>query len=51
MNDQLPLTAAEAVQKGKSLFDKGEYDSAIAAYTEAIRLDPTSADAPRSSRS
>src|ERR1039458_2737477 len=32
--------AAEAFQKGLSYLDKEEYDTAIAAFTEAIRLNP-----------
>ena len=33
-----PVT--ETFERGKSFFDNGDYDSAIAQYTEAIRLDP-----------
>ncbi len=36
-------SAAEALEKGKALLDKGELDSAIFAFTEAIRLDPKNA--------
>ena len=32
-------SAVEACQKGKSYFDKQDYDAAIVAFTEAIRLD------------
>ena len=32
-------TAAEACQKGESCLDKEDFDAAISAYTEAIRLD------------
>ena len=34
--------AALAVEKGNALFEKGDLDAAIAAFTEAIRLDPKS---------
>jgi tetratricopeptide (TPR) repeat protein len=37
--------ARAAYEKGMSLFDKANYDAAIACYTEAIRLDPTFAEA------
>ncbi len=37
--------AAEAYQKGKSCLEKGDSDAAIAAFTEAIRLDPKLANA------
>jgi Tfp pilus assembly protein PilF len=33
-------SAKEAIEKGTALWDKGELDNAIAALTEAIRLDP-----------
>ena len=42
----LPCLAAgadpvkDAMQKGKACFGKGDYDGAVAACTEAIRLDP-----------
>ena len=32
--------AKEAYEKGKASLDKREYDAAITAFTEAIRLDP-----------
>ena len=35
----------DAMQKGKACFDKGDYDGAVAAYSEAIKLDPMKADA------
>ena len=35
--------AAEAYQKGRACFDKHDYDAAIAAFTEVIRLDPKNA--------
>ena len=47
----LPSVAAgadatkEALQKGKASFDKGDYDAAIAAFSELIRLDPKNAEA------
>ncbi|MGO8691612.1 MAG: tetratricopeptide repeat protein, partial [Thermoguttaceae bacterium] len=37
--------AAEAGQKGRSCLSRQDYDAAIAAFTEAIRLDPKKADA------
>jgi tetratricopeptide (TPR) repeat protein len=37
--------AREAVEKGVSYSDKGDLDSAIAAFTEAIRLDAKYAEA------
>ena len=37
--------AKEAYEKGKDCFDKGEYDAAIIAFTEVIRLDPKNAEA------
>jgi len=36
--------ASESLAKGKSLAAKGEYDSAIAAYTETLRLDSSHSD-------
>jgi tetratricopeptide (TPR) repeat protein len=33
-------SAREALKKGKTCFDRGEFDSAIAALTEAVRLNP-----------
>ena len=47
----LPSVAAgadatnEALQKGKASSDKGDYDAAIAAFSELIRLDPKNAEA------
>ncbi len=32
--------AKEAYEKGKTCLEKKDYDAAIAAFTEAIRLDP-----------
>ncbi len=32
--------AKEALEKGNACFDKGDYDGAIAAYTQAIKFDP-----------
>jgi len=40
-----PRSAAEFVQKGKSGMKQGDIDGAIAAFTEAIRLDPKFAEA------
>ncbi len=37
--------AKDAYAKGKSCLDKKDYDAAIPAFAEAIRLDPTNADA------
>ena len=37
--------AKEAYEKGKSYLEKKDYDAAIAALTEAIRLDPKNARA------
>ena len=37
--------AVEAYNRGVAYYDKGEYDKAIAAFTVAIRLDPTDAEA------
>ena len=36
---------AEACKKGKACLEKKDFDAAIAAYTEAIRLDPKLANA------
>jgi hypothetical protein len=36
-------SAADCYKQGKACFDKEDYDAAIAAYTEAIRIDPKSA--------
>ena len=33
-----------SLQKGKTCFDKGEFDAAIASFTEAIRLKPDYAE-------
>ena len=38
-------SAAEALKKGKSCFDKQDYDAAIVAFTEAIRFAPRDAPA------
>ena len=38
-------SAKEAIEKGTALLDKGNYDKAIAAFSEAIRLDPKDARA------
>ena len=35
----------EAREKGNAFFHKGDFDAAIAAYTEAIQFDPTDAKA------
>ena len=35
-----PKSAAEALKKGEQLLSAGDSDGAIAAYTEAIRLNP-----------
>ena len=37
--------AAGALKRGDSLQEKGDYDGAIAAYTDSIRLDPKDARA------
>ena len=37
--------AKEAYEKGKGCLEKKDFDAAIAAFTEAIRLDPKFADA------
>jgi len=37
--------AQTSYEKGKKYFDEGNYDTAIAEFTEAIRLDPHDADA------
>ena len=37
--------AREACEKGKSRLEKRHYDAAVAAFTEAIRLDPKNAEA------
>jgi tetratricopeptide (TPR) repeat protein len=37
--------AKEALAKGKACVEKKDYDAAIAAFTEAIRLDPKCAEA------
>ena len=39
--------AKDAMQKGKACFEKGDNDGAVAAYSEAIRLDPKNAEAYR----
>ena len=36
-------SAAEAISKGDALWDKGDFDGAISAFTAAIRLDPKNA--------
>jgi tetratricopeptide (TPR) repeat protein len=38
-------TAKEAVEKGRALVQKQDFDGAIAAFTEALRLDPKSVPA------
>ncbi len=38
---------AGLMQKGNARFDKGDYDGAAAAYSEAIKLDPKNGDAFR----
>jgi tetratricopeptide (TPR) repeat protein len=38
-------SATDALSRGDSLVQKGELDAALAAYTEAIRLDPKDAAA------
>jgi predicted TPR repeat methyltransferase len=35
-----PKSAAESMKKGEQLLSAGDSDGAVAAYTEAIRLDP-----------
>ena len=40
-----PPSAAEAFSKGISLFQKQDYDAAIDAFTEAIRVNPKNASA------
>ena len=35
-----PKSAAQALKKGEQLLSAGDVDGAIAAYTEASRLDP-----------
>ena len=40
-----PELAAESLKKGNAWLDKGEFDSAIAAFTEAIRIKPRFAQA------
>jgi Flp pilus assembly protein TadD len=37
--------AKDAFKKGKVCFEEGDFDGALAAFTEAIRLDPKSAAA------
>ncbi len=37
--------AMEAYEKGAACLEKKDYDAAIAAFTEAIRLNPTTAEA------
>jgi len=38
-------SAAEALKRGDSLGEKGDFDAAIVAYTEAIHLDGKKAEA------
>ena len=40
--------AKDAYDKGKACLDKRDYDAAITAFTEAIRLEPKNAQAPSS---
>ena len=40
-----PKSAKEAMQKGKTCFEKGDYEGAVTAYAEAIKLDPKNAEA------
>ena len=40
-----PNSTADAMQKGKACFEKKDYDGAVAAYSEAITLDPQNAEA------
>jgi len=37
--------AKEACEKGKACFDKRDYAGAVAAYSEAVRIDPKNAKA------
>ena len=41
---EAPDPAKEAFEKGVSAIDRGDFDTAIADFTEAIRLDPTDAN-------
>ena len=38
--------AVNSLNRGVAYLDKGEYDQAIADFTEAIRLDPNDAGSP-----
>jgi len=40
-----PQSARDCLDRGNAHFGKGEYDRAVADYTEAIRLDPDHAEA------
>ena len=40
-----PEPAAEALKKGNACIEKEDFDAAIVAFSEAIRLDPKSAQA------
>jgi Flp pilus assembly protein TadD len=40
-----PDLAAQAVKKGNACLDKADFEAAIAAFTEALRLDPKNAEA------
>jgi Flp pilus assembly protein TadD len=41
----MPNTAGAFLDRGITLAYKGEFESAIADFTQAIRLDPNNADA------
>jgi tetratricopeptide (TPR) repeat protein len=43
-----PLTASDYAARGKAYLEQGDYEQAIAAFSEALRLDPVDTDAYRS---
>ena len=45
LGEKQPQALAEAYDKGLAFFAKGDFDSAIAAFTDLIRLDPKPAAA------